>query len=497
MQSSQWRPLYVWPQDRQHCVNGHIVGISSHSPLLEVAVPAHIPCAWPYQDCPNIRPILIDQTIPEGLKYQYGYLLAHRKAFYHFLETARMGIRAHGTELADYYRRRYWSFRPWIEYLVLLHDLPVCRPVFLLAAALAYRLKPVDPPHNQEILGQKFSQAAILLALSFARPKDEVTESILAMDLRQLMARMREELEKEFNTDAPSLSMIAPIRQILVQVGGPQNKMQMDITHSRETTALTTFYALFGGNPRDLAPRCDTSLLVQKLSKSRAFPGMDADFVYDLARKLGLSLWLSMGTFPPHWVSSFPAQSLESLKALWIETCNLFPRLDQPQNAERVFTIWIYIQHNTHHWRSDAPARIYHDREKIFERACASFIGKQSAPQLALDLMTMTCIARLFSEGGAQQPSYESLVHAFDGILKARFNSHIVFELDRLLLSFARVCSSSCSQLEQFICKLPQLSLVADPTVAQFCMDRISGVPHTDALMGVTKRYIKQEPPSP
>ena len=126
--ANQWRCLYVMPSDLELCLSTHIVGISSLPPLLEVAVPHHIPTTYPYRDHPELAPVSIDSLVTPQAIHLFGYQNAHTQALYDFMRKVRAGIDTHGSQLGEHYRQRYPNLRPWVEYLILLHDLPVSVP---------------------------------------------------------------------------------------------------------------------------------------------------------------------------------------------------------------------------------------------------------------------------------------------------------------------------------------------------------------------------------
>jgi hypothetical protein len=131
---------------------------------------------------------------------------------------------------------------------------------------------------------------------------------------------------------------------------------------------------------------------------------LDSGFINQQAQKWGLSLWLSMTVssnlwsiwvlftcsqiFPHNWVDKLWEMELLNLKIFWNESCRLDPPFIQQDNAERIFTIWTYLEYQNR--KSNAPQRIYGQRHEIFMRASRSLTETSSTTQIALDLMTMT-----------------------------------------------------------------------------------------------------------
>jgi hypothetical protein len=124
---SNWRCLYIQPEDLQLCIRSHVVGRSSRPPLLEVAVHPQVPVAHPYHYLPNVAPIAIESLVTAQSNDE-SWQSAQIQALYKFIKQAELGIATFGTQLGEYYRKRYPKLQPWIEYLVLDHDLPVSTP---------------------------------------------------------------------------------------------------------------------------------------------------------------------------------------------------------------------------------------------------------------------------------------------------------------------------------------------------------------------------------
>lgn len=116
--------MYVRPEDLQFCIRSHVVGCSPRPPFLEVAVDPNVPITYPYQHLPDVAPIAIDSLVAAKSTNE-SWQGNQIQALYKFLKQAELGITTFGSEIGDYYRRRYPKVQPWIEYLVLYHDLPV------------------------------------------------------------------------------------------------------------------------------------------------------------------------------------------------------------------------------------------------------------------------------------------------------------------------------------------------------------------------------------
>ncbi|EGU71948.1 hypothetical protein FOXB_17543, partial [Fusarium oxysporum f. sp. conglutinans Fo5176] len=120
-----WKCLFIYKSDEALCPTyAHIVGPSPHPLLLEVAVPLHTVVTRPYVVVSQDITVSIDHMVTQEKKDKLGYIVAYQEMLLWFVRTAREGIRRHGASLGDFYRHRYPNFRSWVEYAVLLQDLP-------------------------------------------------------------------------------------------------------------------------------------------------------------------------------------------------------------------------------------------------------------------------------------------------------------------------------------------------------------------------------------
>ncbi|KAH7459846.1 hypothetical protein FOMA001_g19838 [Fusarium oxysporum f. sp. matthiolae] len=165
-----WKCLFIYKSDEALCPTyAHIVGPSPHPLLLEVAVPLHTVVTRPYVVVSQDITASIDHMVTQEKKDKLGYIVAYQEMLLWFVRTAREGIRRHGASLGDYYRHRYPNFRSWVEYAVLLQDLP--------SASLS--------PHSSEREVQfrdAFAQAASFLAFDAMKPHETISEELQQMD---------------------------------------------------------------------------------------------------------------------------------------------------------------------------------------------------------------------------------------------------------------------------------------------------------------------------
>ncbi|KAF5704043.1 alphan-acetylglucosamine transferase [Fusarium mundagurra] len=120
-----WKCLFIYKSQQALCPTyAHIVGPSPHPHLLEVAVPLQTVATLPWVVMTPDITVSIDHMVTPEKKDKLGYIVAYQEMLLLFIKNAREGIRRHGASLGDYYRHRYPNFRSWVEYAVLLEDLP-------------------------------------------------------------------------------------------------------------------------------------------------------------------------------------------------------------------------------------------------------------------------------------------------------------------------------------------------------------------------------------
>ncbi|KAG4268359.1 hypothetical protein FPRO04_12465 [Fusarium proliferatum] len=120
-----WKCLFIYKSQQALCPTyAHIVGPSPHPHLLEVAVPLQTVATLPWVVMTPDIAVSIDHMVTPEKKDKLGYIVAYQEMLQLFIKNAREGIRRHGASLGDYYRHRYPNFRSWVEYAVLLQDLP-------------------------------------------------------------------------------------------------------------------------------------------------------------------------------------------------------------------------------------------------------------------------------------------------------------------------------------------------------------------------------------
>ncbi|KAH7123425.1 hypothetical protein B0J13DRAFT_511789, partial [Dactylonectria estremocensis] len=479
--TNRWRCLFVPPNDLELCLKSHVVGPSPYPPLLEVAVPLYIPLTHPFLDLPQVAPVSIDSLVDEQEVIDFGYCNAQTRALYKFLHQARAGIETYGPELGQYYRDRYPNLRPWIEYIILLRDLP---------SAIA----PCRLPAHKQILRDDFGRAVVFLALSSMRPQEPAACSIRAMSSDQVIATLRRALDVEFTNlhhiRQTSLNNIALIRNILIQAGGLRNDAQLDLLDINcAHVHISEILSVLMGGPQTTHRQTRTEL-IQQLSKSRSFISLkvNEELVLNMTEKLGLNFWVWVTNIPSDWTTGFSSQSWKSLRVLSNELPGLCHSLQEGHNAERIFSVWAYLVRYTY---PDARDRIQRSADGIFSRACQSLQVQASSPQMTLDLMTMTCISRLFPTKGPTRSIHSSSINALDAIFRKYSREDMSTAMNRLIASLHRVLtaedfSQRDPKLSRFIGQIgfPNLMLeLYDSHTDQYWAYRIRNrVPHSAAF---------------
>uniref|UniRef100_A0A0D2YEN1 Uncharacterized protein n=1 Tax=Fusarium oxysporum (strain Fo5176) TaxID=660025 RepID=A0A0D2YEN1_FUSOF len=188
--------------------------------------------------------------VTQEKKDKLGYIVAYQEMLLWFVRTAREGIRRHGASLGDYYRHRYPNFRSWVEYAVLLQDLP-------------------------------------------------------QMDSSQIVSRIRKSLELKFNSahgcPPQDHAIVSHVRHVLVRISGRSNRAQLELlgTHVESIDLSLTFRYLIGGC-KTVREHCHIDELVQQVSSAQLFCGsmVDLNFIQDRFTKLSLEVSLTTRVSP-------------------------------------------------------------------------------------------------------------------------------------------------------------------------------------------------------
>ncbi|KAF4448259.1 alphan-acetylglucosamine transferase [Fusarium austroafricanum] len=293
--SAAWKCLFIYRHDEALCRRRshiHIVGPSPHPQLLEVAVPLQTLLAKPFVVVSQDIPVSIDSLVTAEKKDRLGYIGAYKEMLLWFVGNAREGINRYGTSLGDYYRQRYPNFRSWIEYAVLLYDLPL--------ASLSSHSSERDSNFRDA-----FAQAASFLAFDAMKPYEEISGELQNMDAGEIVAKIRKSLESKFYSshECPlhDHAIVSHVRYILVRISGHGNRAQLELlgTQVKNIDLSLTFRSLLGG---DETVREHTHIddLVRQVSSAQAFFRFTVNqiFVQEFLEKLSLDLSLTTRVSP-------------------------------------------------------------------------------------------------------------------------------------------------------------------------------------------------------
>jgi hypothetical protein len=219
------------------------------------------------------------------------------------LENAKQGICRHGTDLGDYYRSRYPAFRSWIEYIILLHDLPVsaCSGYDRIVLALE---KPASltrqaPPEHIAVRNA-FSQAALFFAFGSIKPDEKVSNDLHEMDSKQVVATIRKSLERNLRDLHQSprydYAIVSHVRHVLVRVCGPANQAQLQLFRAQvEIVDISSVFAALLGGGESVREHTHFEDLMQQVSSAWEFDRVlvNRRFIQDLAKRLSVDQWLT------------------------------------------------------------------------------------------------------------------------------------------------------------------------------------------------------------
>ncbi|KAJ9414873.1 hypothetical protein FOXG_14769 [Fusarium oxysporum f. sp. lycopersici 4287] len=452
-----WKCLFIYKSDEALCPTyAHIVGPSPHPLLLEVAVPLHTVVTRPYVVVSQDITVSIDHMVTQEKKDKLGYIVAYQEMLLWFVRTAREGIRRHGASLGDYYRHRYPNFRSWVEYAVLLQDLP--------SASLS--------PHSSEREVQfrdAFAQAASFLAFDAMKPHETISEELQQMDSSQIVSRIRKSLELKFNSahgcPPQDHAIVSHVRHVLVRISGRSNRAQLELlgTHVESIDLSLTFRYLIGGC-KTVREHCHIDELVQQVSSAQLFCGsmVDLNFIQDRFTKLSLEVSLTTRYLPDPWVSRLSLQQKRSFEALVEEASALSDQARHPYNIQQLFVIWTYTQGSS---ARSCQKEIKPQSRQLFKVAARHLANSESRTQIVLDAMTLFCITRLFMEHEPRKQILDTL-DRFDAILNTGYQADTPLVLDYCLVSLHRVLVASdflgrSVHLANFVAqlRLPQLML--------------------------------------
>ncbi|ENH66009.1 hypothetical protein Focb16_v006013 [Fusarium oxysporum f. sp. cubense] len=213
-----------------------------------------------------------------------------------------------------------------------------------------------------------------------------------------------------------------------------------------------------------------------------------------MTQQLKLPFWGFVTSIPDEWISHLSESSWRSLRALWNDALDLHRSLQQPHNAERLFSVWAYLVRRTH------PGAKYHiekSTESIFSAAIWSLASPQVTPaQIVLDLMTVVSISRLFPKETSWKKRSSS-IEAFNDMLMENCRENMLDPLNRILSALHRVFSAENfplhdRRLAYFLAQIEPHNLLLDLNDAradQYFADRVlNSTGHREAFEGICGR---------
>ncbi|CAM1503409.1 Fc.00g081850.m01.CDS01 [Cosmosporella sp. VM-42] len=388
-------------------------------------------------------PVSIEAQVTIGQTKKHGLVNAYCDELFKFLQNAKHGISLYGKDLGQYYREFYPNLRPWIEYFVLLHDLP--RP---------------DEPSGSDSLCDRFCQAVVLLALSSMAYDDPAVVGIQRLNSSQVINLLREALRLESSTldrkPCSRLAWVALVRFVLVQVGGPDDIIQRNmLDFDYRENAVRSDFATLLGSERPSMPTMHIRSLVETLSRCRVFStvSVDENLVTELMGKYQALFDPSDLHVPQKWVADLPSCLPREMRFFFNETLSICPSLRLVRNGRSIYLVWAYLCKQTFllPW-----SRVALELDDIFTAANASISRPQTVAQLSLDLMVMVCISRSYPANKPHLYKDTSVIDEFDSLLQGNGCAGATYVLNRMIISLHRVLSAEDfshrnARLAQFI----------------------------------------------
>ncbi|RKL02678.1 hypothetical protein BFJ70_g17343 [Fusarium oxysporum] len=432
--SSSWKCWYINEADRALCPStAHIVGLIPHLSMLEVAVPIQAPLTMPYISLTQVPPVSIEHLMTSRRKDEVGYMRAYGEILYNFLRDARQGIQRHGASLGDYYRGRYPNLSTWIEYAVLLQDLPT--------VSLAPHASAEEEQYRDE-----FGRAALFLGFGAMQPFEPISRELRRKEPWQIVAQVRESLEERFRNfhDCPphEIRIISQVRHVLVRVRGHGSQPQRFLSGVQlESIDLSmTFRSLLGG---DESKREGTQfdLLFQQVSTAQAFSEFSVDqrLIQELADRLSLAPSLLIRHLPGSWGSHLSFQQKTSFEALVEKASALCETSKDPYNIENLFVIWAYTHSSA---ATGCREKIEPQSGQLFTRAAQHLTKANSRVQAVLNIMTLFCLTKLFNKPEISIKRLNTL-DRLDAILNIGNVEDSAVTLEHCLVSLHRVLVDS------------------------------------------------------
>ncbi|KAF5704037.1 alphan-acetylglucosamine transferase [Fusarium mundagurra] len=392
---------------------GHFVGPSIHPGLFEVAAPPYTPI--PNQDSiQRIESTPVTQLpVSHGVVWLHGLEHARRDAFKVFLTQAIKGIREYGQGLATYYRERYVYYRPWIEYAVLINDLPT--------------------PSDAE------TSMVLFLSLVSIKLDGILSRQVMAMTNEQVLEQLHTKLTREIWSDKPRADILATMHWLILKSGGISH-----VKIQKPPSSLQHIVAELMTQDDAMEPirGLNIATVLQTLSRCRALSGhhVDMEFIQRVVRQLdhihilpmaGMPFFLRLDLVPTSELTGFATFTTKVLDSC--ASINLYA------NGERLFAIWTYVRiTQDDKLRKQLRPHAHYFLAKFGE----SLISTSNPSQLILDIVAMACMASLFLTPWGTETYRSAPILDFDHMIKApQHGAYVCLRLH--LLSLSRVLAAN------------------------------------------------------
>ncbi|KAL3588109.1 hypothetical protein FPOAC2_14008 [Fusarium poae] len=463
--SINWKCLHVRPQDvpsltREH--TAHVVGPSPYDGLLEIAVPNHPPFDSRYADLSKKPPVSIESMMSKYLLHMHGPVVAYQCALLNFVEIIRKGIAKHGTSLAEYYLERYSLTTPWIEYILIFDALSKIK------AGSNFKLK------QQR---QDFVQAIVFIALSVAPPDDQLRSGIEHIGPAAVIERLQEGLEHEYRRPQPNPNLIVMVRMLLSGVGATKPTSRVGLLPQQELDFPKAIYQLMGG--------CQT----------RSLRSVTQSLIDKNIPKLGIVTWSYIPEFPCHLISSLSESALHCLAQLLESMSDLDLNPMQRGNLHKILAVSICLNPGTQNCEATHP--IVDEMHKFYLRASQSLKQATGTAQMAVDLLTMVCIAQRYPSSG----TFQSLTTPFCALHRTFVGGTPFTSLpapERYISSFIEACKQR--GVGQDVVNLiygcrgtSNVSSRVDGTLVSYFSCRMDGFVHESAMEELAIEIVRPE----
>ncbi|KAI8398607.1 hypothetical protein FOFC_19822 [Fusarium oxysporum] len=389
--SITWRCIHVSQEDLYH-IPGHFVGLSMHSGYFEVAAPSYTPDNN-QRSIQSIENTPVTQLpISHEIVVQHGLEHARRDAFKVFLTQAIKGIREYGPDLATYYRRRYIYYRPWIEYAVLINDLPT----------------PSD--------AETFISMILFLSLAGIKPDGILSRQVMAMTTEQVLEQLHTKLTREMWSDKPRVDFLATVHWLIVKSGGVSH---VEIQMTLRSVERIVPELMSQDHAVEPIGNVNIAAVLETLPRCRALSGhnVNIEFIQKLAHQLEHVHILAIAGMPFFVrLDLVPTSELTGFTTFTKTVFDLCNSLNLYENGERLFAIWTHI-HSTQN--DELRNRLRPHAHYFLAKFGENLMSTSNPSQMVLDIMAMACITSLFLTTWGTETYRSAPILDFDHMIKA------------------------------------------------------------------------------